>query len=89
MLRNHKGLRRGMVGLFGAAIVIFAACGTSAADPVGGVAVAFNIAKSAGVFKQMAFVNCLTTGGATGNALTSLLGGLGQDAMAKAGLTFK
>jgi hypothetical protein len=86
MPTNREVLRRAMVAFLGAAIVIFAACGPSSADPVGGVAVAFNIAKSAGVFKQAAFVNCLTTGGATGNALTSLLGGLGQDAMAKAGV---
>ncbi len=83
-------LKSKIIALLGAAILIVAACGSSTAnpvDPVGGVAAAFDAARSGGVLKQMDLVTCLTTGGAIGSAFSGLFGGFTGDALAQAGIS--
>jgi alpha-tubulin suppressor-like RCC1 family protein len=72
------------------AAIIVAACGsspTAPTDPVGGVAVAFETAKSGGILKQFDLVTCLSSGGALGNSFSGLFGGLTGDALAAAGIS--
>jgi len=84
-------LKSKVIALLGAAILVVGACGGSSTanpvDPVGGVAAAFDTAKSGGVLKAMDLVTCLTTGGAIGSAFSGLFGGLTGDALAKAGVS--
>ena len=83
-------LKSKAVALLGTMILVLAACGSSApnpVDPVGGVAAAFDAAKSGGVLKQMDLATCLTTGGSIGGAFSGLFGGVTGDAFAKAGIT--
>ncbi len=79
------------IALLGAVILVLSSCGGSSTanpvDPVGGVAAAFDTAKSGGVLKAMDLVGCLTTGGAVGSSFSGLFGGLSGDALAKAGIS--